>query len=168
MNDAAPTHQDDVATVAELVEQARTCMLTTMTADARHVSRPMVVQEVEFDGDLWFFCHDDSAKIAEIRLHPQVNVAFADEQHSSWTSIAGRATVVHDRAKAEELWSKPLEVWFEDGLDTATLALLRVEADSAEYWDSSNSRVKKIVGGLRAAVTKNPDAFPADNRTVDL
>jgi general stress protein 26 len=47
--------ENGVAKVAELVERATICMLTTMTADGRHMTRPMALQEVEFDGDLWFF-----------------------------------------------------------------------------------------------------------------
>ncbi len=43
---------DGVAKVAELVERATICMLTTMTADGRHLARPMALQDVEFDGDL--------------------------------------------------------------------------------------------------------------------
>ena len=30
-------------------------------------------------------------------------MSFANDQKSEWTSIAGTAEVVHDRAKAEEL-----------------------------------------------------------------
>lgn len=166
---ATPSSRDEaVATVAGLVEQARICMLTTMTSDGRHVSRPMAVQEVAFDGDLWFFCYDDSAKAAQVRSAPQVNVAFSDMKHSSWTSIAGTASVVHDRAKEEELWSPALEVWFGDGLDTPGLALLKVEAETAEYWDAANSKVKQLIGGLRAAVSGDPDKFPAQNETVRL
>ncbi|MDG6107011.1 pyridoxamine 5'-phosphate oxidase family protein [Dactylosporangium aurantiacum] len=64
--------QDPRAKVTELLRDARIGMLTTMTGDGRHVSRPMALQEVEFDGDLWFFAYDDSAKVAQIRTHPQV------------------------------------------------------------------------------------------------
>ncbi len=41
--------------VADLVRRARVAMLTTTTQEGRHVSRPMGLQEVDFDGDLWFF-----------------------------------------------------------------------------------------------------------------
>ena len=81
--------------VAELVDQARICMLTTMTTDGKHVSRPMALQDVEFDGDLWFFAYDDSAKAAEVRANPQVNVGFADDEHQAWVSISGAATLAH-------------------------------------------------------------------------
>lgn len=163
-----PTRDDAVAKVAGLVDRARMSMLTTMTNDGRHVSRPMALQEVEFDGDLWFFCYDDSDKARQVVAHPEVNVSFSDEKNSSWVSLSGRATVVHDRAKAEALWSPALEVWFADGLETPGLALLRVEVDTAEYWDAPKSKVKQLVGGLRAAVSGEPDKFPSTNETVRL
>ena len=58
--------------------------------------------------------------------------------------------------------------WFPDGLDSPELALLRVSVATAEYWDAPASRVKKLVGGLRAAVTGDPGKFPGTNQTVEL
>jgi general stress protein 26 len=117
---------DPIGQVARLVDKARLCMLTTMTADGQHVARPMALQEVE------------------------------------------TARLVHDRAKAEELWSAPLKVWFPDGLETPGLALLKVQAVSAEYWDSPSSMVVKLLGAARAAITGDPDKFPGSNETVQL
>lgn len=48
------------------------------------------------------------------------------------------------------------------------IALLKVEAETAEYWDASSSMVKIAVGAVKATVKKDPDQFPADNRTVEL
>lgn len=163
-----PDAAADRAALAGLVDRARICMLTTTTAAGTAVSRPMAVQEAELDGDLWFFTYEDSAKVTEIAAHPQVNVSFADDKHSSWTSVSGRARVVHDRAKAEELYSPALRVWFPEGLDTPGLTLLEVQAESAEIWDSPASTVRTLLGAAKAVVTKNPDAFPGENRTVQL
>jgi general stress protein 26 len=157
-----------VATVAKLVERATICMFTTMTPDGQHVARPMAVQEVEFDGDLWFFAYAESAKVGEIGANPQVNVSFSNSKQSEWTSIAGRAEVIVDRAKAEELWSAPLKAWFPDGPGTAGLVLLKVHADAAEYWSGPSSKVVRLLGAARAAVTRDPDKFPSENETVDL
>ncbi|MEV6286133.1 pyridoxamine 5'-phosphate oxidase family protein [Kribbella sp. NPDC051770] len=159
---------DPVTKVAELVDRAKISMLTTMTLDGRHVSRPMAVQEVEFDGDLWFFAASDSAKVADVLAHPQVNVSFSNDKASEWTSIAGTASVVEDRQKAEELWSPQLKTWFPDGLETPELVLIKVRAESAEYWDAPSSKVVQVLGAARALVTRNPDKFPAENETVDL
>ncbi len=160
--------QDDRNKIADLVKRADSAMFTTMTADGKHVSRPMAVQKTEFDGDLWFFAYDDSDKARQIATHPEVNVSFSNDKKSEWTSVAGTAEVVHDRQKIEELWAKPLEVWFPDGQETAGLALIKVHADTAEYWDASDSKIKQVLGMRRAMKNDDPDEFPAENRTVDL
>ena len=162
------TTTEDRQHVADLVSRAEVAMLTTMTAEGKHVSRPMALQEAEFDGDLWFFAYDDSAKAAQVRAHPEVNVSFSDEKHHSWTSISGRAEVVHDRRKAEALYSPTLKAWFPDGLETPGMTLIRVEAQSAEYWEGPTSTVAFAAGVLRAAVTGDPDRDPIRNETVEL
>jgi len=164
MTDTTPTPQH----VAELVSDAKVAMLTTTTPDGRNVSRPMALQEAEFDGDLWFFAYDSSAKAQQINAHEQVNVAFADTKGHTWTSLAGRATIVHDRQKAGDLWAKPLQAWFPDGLETDGLCLIRVEADSAEYWEGPSSTVAYVAQTVQAAVTRNPDRDPIENDTVQL
>lgn len=162
-------HTTDTSThIADLVSKAKVAMLTTMTPDGKHVSRPMGLQEAEFDGDLWFFAYEDSAKVAQVGAHQGVNVSFSDTKNSSWTSIAGTAEIVHDRAKAEELYSPTLKAWFPDGLDTPGVTLFKVHADSAEYWDGPSSTVGWVVGTVRATVTGDPSRDPIDNQTVQL
>jgi general stress protein 26 len=160
--------REEVQHIAELVDRAQISMLTTMTESGEHVSRPMALQEVEFDGDLWFFCYDDSAKVRQMARHSEVNVSFANDKQSEWTSVSGRAEVVHDEAQAERLWSKPLQAWFPDGLETPGIALIKVHVDAAEYWESPSSKVRQLIGMARAAATGDPDKFPGINRAVDL
>src|SRR3712207_5077909 len=103
MADTEPgTPEQQRAKVRELVRDARICMLTTMTPDGRHVSRPMALQDVEFDGDLWFFAYGDSDKARQIAANPQVNVSFSDSRQNAWVSVSGSAERVDDRTKAEE------------------------------------------------------------------
>lgn len=154
--------------IAELVDRAQIAMFTTMTSTGQHVSRPMGLQEAEFDGDLWFFAYEDSTKVAEIGANPQVNVSFSNDKQSEWTSISGTAETVHDRARVDELWSPALKTWFPDGKDTPGLTLIKVHADTAEYWESSSSKVVRLIGAARAAVSGDPDKFPSTNETVQL
>jgi general stress protein 26 len=168
-HDSDKTHADQgTEKVAELVHDAHISMFTTMTDGGKHVSRPMALQSVEFDGDLWFFTDQDSAKVQQISAHPEVNVSFINSKQSQWTSVSGTASVVHDRAKAEELWSPALEVWFSDGLDTPGLTLIKVDVESAEFWESSSSKVVQLIGAVRAAVTGDPDKFPGGGTEVTL
>jgi general stress protein 26 len=154
--------------VKEMIAEARICMVTTMTSDGRHVSRPMALQDVEFDGDLWFFAYADSDLVEQIGASPQVNVAFSDAKQHNWVSVSGAASRVDDRAKAAELWNPMLKAWFPDGLDTPTLTLVKVHTESAEYWEAAHSsKVVTLLGYAKAAVTgKTPDA--GENETVRL
>ncbi|MFB9236244.1 pyridoxamine 5'-phosphate oxidase family protein [Plantactinospora siamensis] len=166
------TDADARSKVTELIRDARICMLTTMTTDGRHVSRPMGLQEAEFDGDLWFFADADSDKVRQIEANPQVNVAFANQKNNAWVSISGTAEQAYERAKAEQLWNPLMKAWFPDGLETPSLTLLRVHATSAEYWDSPNGKVVTLLGFAKAALTGDrPSAgdnqevtFPTDAR----
>jgi len=167
-NEKTPTEQERRDKVKAMVADAKICMLTTMTADGKHVSRPMALQEVEFDGDLWFFTYADSDVIEQIATHPQVNVAFSDPGQHNWISLAGAAVRVDDRAKAEELWNPLLKAWFPDGLETPGLTLVKVQTETAEYWAAAHSsKVITLLGYAKAAVTgKTPDA--GENETVRL
>src|SRR6185312_495560 len=151
--------------VTELVRAARICMLTTIALDGRQVSRPMGLQEAEFDGDLWFFAYADSAKVRQIRVNPEVNVAFSDQKHNAWVSVSGTANEGFDVERAQRLWNPVLKVWFPDGLDTPGLTLIKVHASSAEYWDSPSSTVVNLLGFARAAVTGQPPEA-GENREV--
>ncbi|MFC0504447.1 pyridoxamine 5'-phosphate oxidase family protein [Micromonospora costi] len=161
----APSVVDARNRVTELIRDARICMLTTIALDGRQVSRPMGLQEAEFDGDLWFFAYADSAKVRQIRVNPEVNVSFSDQRRHAWVSISGMATEGYDRAGAERLWNPLLETWFPDGLGTPGLTMIRVHAVSAEYWDSPSSPVVNLLGLARAAITgRRPE--PGENREV--
>ncbi|MGC5018159.1 pyridoxamine 5'-phosphate oxidase family protein [Micromonospora sp. DT47] len=142
--------------VTELIRQARICMLTTIGVDGRMVSRPMALQEAEFDGDLRFFAYAASAKVRQIRVNPEVNVAFSDQRQHAWVTVSGTAQEGYDRARAEQLWNPILTTWFPDGLDTPGLTLIKVHASSAEYWDSPSSTVVNLFGFARAAATGRP------------
>jgi Pyridoxamine 5'-phosphate oxidase like len=54
------------------------------------------------------------------------------------------------------------------GLDTERLSLIKVHVDSAEYWESTSSKVRQLIGAARAAATGDPDEFPVTNRSVNL
>ena len=96
-----------------------------------------------------------------------MNVSFADEKHSAWTSIAGRAEVVHDRARAEALWSPTLKAC-PDGVDTPGLTLIKVHADAAASWEGPGTTAGWVIGVARAVVTGDPGKDPVANDTVEL
>ncbi len=95
-------------------------------------------------------------------------MSFSNIKNNAWTSIAGRAEIVRDRAKAEQLYTPTLEAWFPDGLDTPGLTLIKIHADTAEFWEGPTSTVAFVLKTVRAAVTNNPDHDPVSTTTVEL
>lgn len=155
---------EEIQKIAAIVKASKIALFTTTNAEGQLVSRPLAVQQVEFDGDLWFFTQHPTDKTAEIARNNQVNAAF--ESGKGYLSIAGRASIVRDRAKIDQLWNKEAEAWFPDGKDD-TVALLRVEADSAEYWSTDDPKPLILLKVAKAAVTGGqPDI--GDNKTVTL
>ena len=149
-------HNDDVKKLGELIEDIQFAMFTTVDTDGTLHSRPMATQQVEFDGDLWFFTGLDAAKVQQVNGEHQVNVSFANPDDQRYVSISGWAELVRDHQKMEELWNPLYKAWFPDGLDDPNLALLKVHVRKAEYWDSPNSKVVQLVGFAKALVTGQP------------
>ena len=137
-------------TVTELIKDQRLAMLTTTDPSGTLISRPMALQEVEFDGDLWFFAERGSRKVAHIGASPQVNVTVNGS--GSWVSLTGEAHVVDDVTTKRELWNAGAEAWLPQGPDDDSVVLIRVDARSAEYWDTPG-RVATALSFAKAKVT---------------
>ncbi|MBM4763756.1 pyridoxamine 5'-phosphate oxidase family protein [Bacillus sp. B15-48] len=132
--------QDEIETLRGLIKDIDTAMLTTATEEGL-VSRPMKTQEVEFDGDLWFFTKKETNKYDEILHDQDVNVAYVGK---SYVSVRGRAEIVEDLDKKKELWSKVYEKIMQTSYDDPNVILIKVKAEAAEYWEGGNF-IKKIV-----------------------
>src|SRR5688572_8457135 len=160
------TRKNSIEKIRKLTEDIDFCMLTTI--DAGHMrSRPMSTQQTEFDGDLWFFTDDNTHKIDEIAKDNRVCAAYAKPASDTYVSISGRAEVVRDPAKMEELWSPVLKAWFPDGLEDPHLCLLKVTAEQAEYWDSPSGKLVQLFGFVKAIAT-GEEADWGENKKVIL
>ena len=75
----------------DLVRDIRVCMMTTEESDGSLHSRPMAVQQQDFDGDPWFFTSKDSVKTDELAANNQVNIAFSAPDENRYVSVSGDA-----------------------------------------------------------------------------
>lgn len=145
--------QASIEKIRSLIKGINIAMMSTSDADGTIHSRPMGTQQVEFDGDLWFFTEGSSEKVNDIKQRPQVNLSYGSADHNRYVSVSGAASISKDKAKMEELWSPMLKAWFPDGLDDPDLTLIKVSVEHAEYWESSSSKVVNLVGFIKAVVT---------------
>ena len=162
--DQDPAQDGAADKVVEIMRSDRFCMLTSVGDEGRLHAHPMTPQEVTDDGDVWFFIDATSEQAANITAQKRVNLAFSDG--STWLSVAGHGALQRDRAKIDELWNPMVAAWFPDGRDSENLALLHVEADSAEYWDTPGGRVASAIAFVKTRLTGGRP--PGDSEAVDL
>jgi len=161
------TTEESVQKIAKLIKGVRIAMLTSIEEEGHLHSRPMALQEVEFDGDIWFFTGKSSPKVHQIEQQPRVNVAFSDPENQVYVSLSGRASLVLDKAKNRELWNPSLLAWFPGGLEDPELALLKIDVDGAEYWDAPSTVVAHIAGFVKSKLSGH-GADVGDHAKVEL
>lgn len=147
------TRQERMDKLRAMIENIETAQLVTMDTDGVLRSRPMATQQLDEEGELWFFTNDYTAKVDNVLVHPEVCVTYADPAKNSYVSVSGKAELVRDPAKIRELWRPVLKAWFPQGVDDPDLALLRVDVVSAQYWDSANSKLVQLFGLIKAMAT---------------
>ncbi len=164
MTDTPSDKNAEFEQVGKLISKARFAFVTTH-ADGRLLSRPLAILEREFDGDLYFFTADPSPKTEQVVADSQVNVSL--QSGDNYLSIAGTASVTRDATLIDELWNPYAEAWFEQGRDDPAVALLKVHADSAEYWTVDSPKPIALIEYVKAMITgEKPDV--ATNTSVDL
>jgi general stress protein 26 len=152
--------RNDLDKLRDLLKDVRFTMFTTRV-DGQLKARPMTTIDAEPDGSLYFFISSDATTLDEIATDPTVGLGYADNGAGTYVSVSGTARVREDRAKVRDLWNPMLNAWFE-GPDDPNLNLVEVRVDAAEYWDSPDSKVVRLVGIVAAAVTG--DEYDAGER----
>jgi general stress protein 26 len=164
----ATEREQSIKKINELIKDMQVGMMTTADEDGTLRSRPMYTQEMDDNGDLWFFTSDNSAKVEEIQKDHNVNISYADRDKENYVSISGVARLVKDKKRIKDKWSPFLKTWFPDGPDDPHVALLRVTVEKAEYWDSPSGKLVTLVGFIKSVITRQPADDMGENEKVQL
>jgi general stress protein 26 len=144
---------NDIKHFSKLIKDIKFAMLTTANLDNGTLySRPMTLQQVEFDGDLWFFANRPSELAHQVEMNPKVNLSFSNVKDFSFLSAKGSAQIIDDKAKAAELWNPLFKTWFKEGLEDPNLCLIKVRVEEADYWESPDSKIVRLIGFAKAIV----------------
>jgi general stress protein 26 len=151
-----PPDPEAVAKLGELIGEIRTAMLTVADEDGALRSVPMHTQQTPFEGSLYFLTGKGARKVVDLEPDQQVNLAYADPGASRYVSVTGRVQLLDDRAKIDELWSPLYLASWPEGKNDPDLAVLKVEVDRAEYWETPGSKVVQVLGFAKALLTGQP------------
>jgi general stress protein 26 len=146
------TDKEALEKVKKIAEDAKTCMFTTSLDQLPLTTRPMATQEVDAEGNVWFFSHAKSDKNRELQKDNRAQLFYSDEGAVVYMSLYGRVEVMKDKAMTERLWNPFLKTWFNEGKDDPNITLLRFTPEQGYYWDTKHNRVvqwaKIAVGAL--------------------
>lgn len=144
--------EEGLAKLKEMVDGIHTCMFLTSASGQNHV-RPMATIKSDQNGDLWFFSELNSEKVSDIKIDNAVQLLYSHPGKDAYLDIKGNAYVETNREKIKELWSPLVKAWFPKGVDDANLCLVKVEPDSAYYWDSGNNKMTFLLKTVAAVVS---------------
>jgi hypothetical protein len=146
--------------LCKLIENMSVAMMTSIDAHGMLVSRPMSVLEMDNTGALWFFTDLRSAKVEQLDY---INLNFIDEAHGTYVSLSGHGELETQRAHIDMMWTPFAKPWFPDGPDSPNLALLKFIPNTAEYWDTPNSKMVRILAMAASVVAGKPIALGQHN-----
>ena len=116
-------------------------MLSTHTEGGAIGARPMSNnRDVAWDGDSHYFTTEDTRMVGDIAADPKVGLSFLGKggllgMRPFFVAVEGEAVLIRDKAAFAKHWTKDLDRWFDGGIDTPRLVLIRVHASRVHYWD---------------------------------
>ena len=140
-------------TLAELAEKMKDidfAMLSTHTHGGAIGARPMSNnREVDYDGDSYYFTWDNALMVQDITANPQVGLSFLGKSgmlgmRPFFVAVEGTAELVKDKTQFADHWSKDLDRWFEQGIDTPGMVMIHVHATRLHYWDGEDEGEIKV------------------------
>jgi general stress protein 26 len=143
----------EVAEVKSRIKSIRFAMFTTVNAQGHLVSRPMTNQDMDAEGNCWFYTSTLTDLWESIVTQPQVNLSFSEPEDNVYVSISGRAERIVDRDQIKAMWNPAVQAWFPDGPDDPHAVLVRVVSGSAEYWDSDSTTMVQLFKMAKAVLT---------------
>lgn len=145
--------------IKDLAKDIRTCMFCTNVEDLPFNTRPMATADVDDHGNIWFFSNTTSDKNVEIKNDEMVQLIYANNSDNHFLTVTGKAQIVKDRQKIDELWNSMVKAWFPEGKDDRQISLLKIIPQDAYYWDTKNGKMITLLKIATAVVTGNkPDA----------
>jgi general stress protein 26 len=156
----------DFRKLADLIKDVRVAMMHTSLDDlgaggmTRPQVRPMYTQRLDpasFRGELWFFTDASSRKVSEIADNSAIMLTYAAPDKNVYAAAFGTATCERNEQEARELWNIHAKGWWPEGPASPSLMLIRVQVQTAEYWEGPSSTsymlslLKAVALGQRVA-----------------
>jgi general stress protein 26 len=128
-----------LAEIAKEMADIDIAILSTHTENGEIANRPMSNNgDVTYDGTSYYFTYEQARAVSDIKRNPKVSLGFSSEaglfSEGIYVAVEGDAELVRDKATFKQHWTSDLDKWFDDGVDTPGIVLIKVKAKRATYW----------------------------------
>lgn len=150
--------EDALEKLRELLANFPIATMVTVEQNGAITARPIGVvgDHAAFDGQLWFITDKRSRKVRAINAGAATFLIFEDHDQGAYLHLTGRAHVVEDRARLEQLYTPVQRTWFPEGLEDPHMTLVRFDASQGEFWDRHNGMLRLLAAFTKSIVTGTP------------
>jgi general stress protein 26 len=129
----------NLADIAEEMAGIDIAILSTHTESGEIANRPMSNNgDVSYDGTSYYFTYEQARAVADIQRNPKVALGLSSEggifSDGIYVAVEGTAELIRDKAAFRQHWTSDLDNWFDKGVDTPGIVLIKVKATRATYW----------------------------------
>ena len=152
----------------DMIRRYRFAMFTTREPGDVLRSRPMTTLQKDFDGYLYFLAKADADVTAAVKRYAQVALSYGNSNETDFVCAAGPAEVDADPALKKRLWNTMAQAWFPEGPDAASVVVIRVRVDHAEYWDGEDNKLVQLFSVLKAVSSGSSPRDLGEHRKVSM
>jgi general stress protein 26 len=144
-----PEHAEmSLSDLADKMAGIDIAILTTRMAGGQLAGRPMSNNgDVKYNGESYFFTYEDAHTVEDIERDGNVGLAYQGsaklfKSSKFYIFVEGKASLIRDKAAFKEHWTPDLDEWFENGIDSPNIVMIKVKAEQIKFWDGmKNGRV---------------------------
>lgn len=128
-----------LAEIAKEMAGIDIAILSTHTENGEIANRPMSNNgDVTYDGTSYYFTYEQARAVSDIQRDPKVALGFSSEaglfSKGIYVAVEGAAELIRDKATFKQHWTSDLDKWFDNGVDTPGIVLIKVKAKRITYW----------------------------------
>ena len=128
-----------VAEIAKQMAGIDIAILSTHAEGGEIANRPMSNNgDVSYNGTSYYFTYEQARAVSDIQRDPNVALGFSSDggifSDGIYVAVEGTAELIRDKAAFQQHWTSDLDKWFDKGVDTPGIVLIKVKAKRATYW----------------------------------
>ena len=131
--------------VSEKMSGIDAAILSTHGQGEEIANRPMSNNgDVEYNGTSYFFSYEGAQCVSDIGRNSKVALGYSTDgglfTGAVYIAVEGTAELIRDKAAFAQHWTPDLDKWFDKGIDTPGLVLLKVRAVRIKVWERNQEQ----------------------------